>query len=329
MNSEHINCPAYKYPTHKAFKHKPLFVTKLIMQFILYFVAVIATAAHATEGNYEVGNNVVNLTEDHYGTLLVSNSSLTTIDCQGHRIINDDQPAACFTDSGNAFQCGIHITNSIRTEVRNCTIENFDVGINILSAAIVSIDDNTLLDNTEGLRTVYFGNVWLNGNSFQRGFQGVSVRNGSNFEFIGNDVWWVDGDGMDVNFSSSVYIGNNTFHENTDHNVEIDDSSNITVDNNYFDGRRFRDGVDLETTSDNLQIENASNISVTNNYIRDAGRNGIYIRNVSNGSVRFNDVNDSSRITSDSADCRHRDSNNITYYGNNFRTVYSPGTCGQ
>lgn len=301
---------------------------KLIVS-ILGFAACFSTPVFATEGvMYLTGGAFTRLTDDHHGTIVTA-SILSTLDCQGHRIVNSSQPAVCSTDNGSTFQCGVEVANASRVVVQNCVIENFDVGINVRNASIISIDNNELLDNTEGLRAVQFNTLWAYGNKILRGLQGISIRNASSFFFSFNDVWWVGGDGVDINFSDKVYLDNNVFYDNTDHNVEIDDSSSIVVRNNYFDGRRVRDGVDLETTSDNLQIENASNITVRDNFIRDAGRNGIYIRNVNNGVVRNNDVDNSGRIDSDAADCRHRDSTNITYSGNNFRTVYSSGTCGR
>jgi parallel beta-helix repeat protein len=292
---------------------------------LLALTLLVAPAARATSGNINAFNKT--LTEDHYGTITITNGYL---DCAHHNIYNSDQPAICY--DGNAttpFRCGIYIPYGVDVDLYRCHITGFDQGITITGGddGGIWIQENYPWFNGDGINASF-----VNGGSLTRSvyiFGGTDVSynydEGIKFDSLqyakvkASWVWWNAVDGIDSNYNYSLLLEANDIRENGDHGIEIDYGAGPSVKGNYVDGYDSADGVAMEQLRDGIQLEELSSFSVQNNTVRDAGRHGIYLHNASTGTVSGNNVSGSARKTT-GYDCRKNGGSSVTFSSNTFGT---------
>lgn len=296
------------------------FVRMQAMALIIAVTSICGTAA-ATSGVIQVGLNMT-LTEDHYGTLVLSEDSY--LNCNYHSIYNDVQAPVCWDENSTSqFRCGIFAYYVDGVDIVNCNIHYFDQAITILGGSDIWIRGTYIASNGDGVHAAFtwpgIKGLFLAGSDVSwNSDEGIKLYNTYKTEIITTWVWWNTVDGIDGDWNSSPLIKANNMRENGDHAIEFDDDSYVTVDGNYIDGYYPDDGVSMQTVRDGIQLERVNNFTVKSNTVRDVGRNGIYLNTSTNGTVTSNNVSGSSTW-----DCRRSGGSGVTFSSNTFGTQTS------
>lgn len=147
----------------------------------------------------------------------------TTLDCQGKKI------------SGRKSDEGLRIRDAEQVRIRNCIIENFEIGIQVRASRSILIEDNEFLLNRKGV-TVSGGStdVSIDGNIFESSSdRAVAGENG------------VDG----------FEIKRNVFRNTRKNHIDLENIDGALIRQNVFDGDS-RSSLRLVDSKDNLVRDN-------------------------------------------------------------------------
>ncbi len=240
-----------------------------------------ACCAYATSGVMQVTGSRI-LSENHTGTVVLGANA--TLNCNGRKILNGTQGNVC---GNNDRSCGVLMKQNNAT-VRNCTIEGFNTGIDVIGVMSPTIDNNQIYENTVGIRirNVFGGGRNVISNTIMESAEeGLNIDDSTNLNFIDNHISYNGRDGVDVGNSQTLVFRDNRITDNTLNGIELDGSSFNALIKNYLshNGRsQQRSGISLGTSDFNRLACNTSNRN---------GRNGI----------RINDGSDSNIIEKNSA----------------------------
>lgn len=142
----------------------------------------------------------------------------TTLDCGGHAIV------------GRQSDSGLRLQEARDVRIRNCRIENFEIGIRAQSVQSLLVTDTQLVLNRTGIRVSGASkDVRIDGNSIEQSREiGVAISGGA----------------------EDTQIVQNTFLASRKAHIEIEETDEALVDRNVFDGtvRRALKLVDARRT---------------------------------------------------------------------------------
>ncbi|MHA2366588.1 MAG: right-handed parallel beta-helix repeat-containing protein [Candidatus Hodarchaeales archaeon] len=192
----------------------------------------------------------------------------------------------------------LNITNS--ETIHMITLSNIDLFIEI---------QNNFLNGVNGAIKEYGDGIWLNNvancqinaNIIQSNAMGISLEpNNRNINISDNSIFDNVGTGIHLYQSSSILIRNNLIFQNllrgnfpsaNGDGIEIDDSSNVNISNNYIysnegNGISIRDSTDTISSQNTIQdntygiymTDSSSRSRIESNIIVNNSITGIYLR---------------------------------------------------
>lgn len=128
----------------------------------------------------------------------------TTLDCGGHSIV------------GRQSDSGLRLQEASDVRIRNCRIENFEIGIRAQSVKTLLVTDTRLVNNRTGIRVSGSSeDVRIDGNSIEQSRDiGVEITGGA----------------QDAQIVQNSFIGSRKAH------IEIEETDGALIDRNSFDG---------------------------------------------------------------------------------------------
>jgi parallel beta-helix repeat protein len=216
------------------------------------------------------------LSENHKGTIVLANGA--TLNCNGKLIESGTQGNVC--GASNERSCGVLMKSGPAT-VRNCKIEGFNTGIDVLDVYSPTLDGNTVTENTVGirLRDVFGSGSVINNTVMENTEEGINIDDSSGITFRNNRVSYNDRDGIDVGTSQTLVFRDNRITDNGFNGIELDDSLYIAIIKNTIshNGRsQNRSGVSFDNSDFSRVACNSSDYN---------GRNGYRITNDSDNNV--------------------------------------------
>ena len=220
----------------------------------------------------------------NYVLINAVNSSGTCFDVQADNVVLDCHGNS-ITGNGNGY--GVFLSDRTGVTIKNCTITNFDVGIELLSSSNNVLTSNIVNSN---YGTNYRGGINLEDNSNNNVItdntanfnnqDGITLSFSSNNNIINNDVSNNIGNGMTMITGFNNNISDNTVNHNQD-GISIGNSSdNIMTGNNANNNNGF--GIAIwnffQTFSENNTLigNNASNNGHAGIYLEASSNNKIY-----------------------------------------------------
>jgi parallel beta-helix repeat protein len=221
--------------------------TRRIRPGLLFAAAAIAlpASAGATSGTMWIDSDQT-LAEDHSGSIIIDANNVT-LNCNHHRVT-----------PGGEFSNGIIVIGLNDVRVVNCKVSGFFENITVFDSHNVSLQGNEVTDADAG----------------------ILVRGGAFLTITGNVVTG-NGDGLDINECSQVFISDNRVSGNRDEGIDMDSVSDAYIENNPLIGGNGSDGLDIE--SSNL-------IRITNNVITGNPRWGVDLQQSTNCTIQNNDL---------------------------------------
>jgi len=241
---------------------------------------------------------------------------------------------------------GIYLDSSSSNTITNNTASsNNDDGIDLLISSNNRITNNTMVDdgifiwgyslehwNTQSIDTsntvngkpVYY---WKNqiGGTVPAGAGEVILANCTNIIVENQNV--SDGSvGIELGFSTSCTIQNNTASSNNEVGISLESSTNNTITNNTASSNN-EDGIRLSSSSNNTITNNSASSNDGNGIYLDSSNNSIITKNTAssnNGNGIYLDSSNNSIIAKNSASSNNGNgialssSSSNTIYHNNF-----------
>jgi parallel beta-helix repeat protein len=279
----------------------------------LVLLALVSVPALATTGVMQVSGNRT-LTENHKGTIVLASGA--NLNCNGKLIESGTQGNVCGTN--NERSCGVLMKSGPAT-VRNCKIEGFNTGIDVLDVSSPTIDSNTVTENVVGvrLRNIFGSGSVTNNTVMENTEEGFNIDGSSGITFRNNHVSYNDRDGFDVGTSQTLTFRGNNVSDNGLNGIELDDSMYIAIIKNTIshNGRNNnRSGVSFDNSDFSRAACNSSDYNGRNGFrITTDSDNNIIEKNTAKRNIEADAFEDGT-------------SNNNTWTGNVFKDRGQTGT---
>jgi len=186
-------------------------------------------------------------------TRIIIGADSITLNCDGHTI----------TGSGTGSGNGIKLVSRTGVTIRNCTVTNFDDGIQINQSNNNTFENNLTHHNIQEGFDIEDANTnnFVENTSRDNGRDGFDVGTSSSNTFTGNvatgnGTSGSGGNGIELDFSASNILTANTVNNNALNGFSLDSSSGNTFEGNTADNNTER----------GFQIETSNNGSFRNNH---------------------------------------------------------------
>jgi parallel beta-helix repeat protein len=210
----------------------------------------------------------------------------------------------------------ISLTNVSNGLIQNCTIKNGYRGIKLSSCTNITIDDNTITNNSElGIGHFYseYNNITNNNISLNGCNDSVTVGIGASIQGV-SGVQQTGGQGIYMNPSRFVIISGNSIYHNKHDGIHVVNSHNITINDNCI----YNNGPDKclvsptiqgpisykiqQTGGQGIYMNPSHNITVYQNVIFNNSEYGVYILDGVNNTITYNDFIENNGVSSQAYD---------------------------
>jgi len=230
---------------------------------LIAFVFVIPTPQGSA--TIYIGSDTV-LTADIYDKVVITADGIT-LDCDGYSII------------GSGWHTGILLDNRNNVTIKNCVVENFMYGMEIIASSNNTISNNIVSNNDYGIYLYSSSSNTISNNNASNNDYGIHLFLSSNDNTISNnDIYSSHYHGIYIGESLSNTISNNNASNNSA-GIRLVLVSNNTISNNDIYLNRWA-GILITSSSSNT----ISNNNVSNN------SDGILLGTSSNNTISNNDI---------------------------------------
>ncbi|MHA1945559.1 MAG: right-handed parallel beta-helix repeat-containing protein [Candidatus Hodarchaeales archaeon] len=267
-------------------------------------------------------------------TYLLSNFSILNSTIETIYIENTNASfviSSCLLDSEDWNHDVISLTNVTNGRIENCTIKNGISGIKLDSCTNITIDNNTIINNSElgiGHLNSQYNNITNNDISINGFNHSNPVGIGASIQGV-SKVQQTGGQGVYLDPSKFVIVSGNSIHHNKHDGIHVVDSHNITINDNCINNN----GLSVYSGSPTIQgpisykiqqtggqgvyLDPSHNITINQNVIMQNSEYGVWIDEGTNNTITFNDF-----IDNNGENSQANDNNTDTTYNNSFSNNY-------
>ena len=229
------------------------------------------------------------LNQDIAGSIEITADNIT-LDCNGHAV------------TGSGTGQGIYLNNKKYIIIKNCTISQFSIGIDLRSSSNISIINNNLSLNSHICIYIYSGgnNIIENNNIFSNRL-GINLRGSSKNKIINNKISNSDTNGIHLTDSPSNEIKNNEILSNNVGGIELSWSSGNVISDN-----------EIENNYRGIILGRSTQDTITKNNINSSSKDGIYLYETHFNTIFLNNFEDNT--------------NNVFFYSSDRNNWNSPET---
>ena len=217
-----------------------------------------------TYGIWNTTTSTCTLNQDLYESVEITENNIT-LDCAGHSITG--------ADTGTGY--GVYVNRKINIAVKNCTINNFGVGIRLVASDNNVISENSVSNNSTGIGLSNSDNNSLINNTANLNSCGIYLHY-SNDNTIDSNIFSENSSNGISLFISQYNIFNSNSILNNKFGVYLYASGGTTMSSNIISNNQYNFGV-YATGEYDFAFQNTIDTSNTVD-----GKPIYYLRNVTN-----------------------------------------------